>query len=74
MDKKYFEGSDGLRLAASVGGDPKGEPVLFLHGAGQTDDSSSMTSRSTVAPGPSAERVRASGDRRVETSAIRGRA
>ncbi len=39
MDKKYFEGSDGLRLAASVGGDPKGEPVLFLHGAGQTRSS-----------------------------------
>ena len=39
MDKKYFEGSDGLRLAASVGGDPKGAPVLCLHGAGQTRSS-----------------------------------
>jgi non-heme chloroperoxidase len=39
VEKRYLKGSGGLRLAATVGGDPKGEPVLFLHGGGQTRSS-----------------------------------
>jgi pimeloyl-ACP methyl ester carboxylesterase len=31
-----FNGAAGLRLAADVGGDPAGPPVLLLHGGGQT--------------------------------------
>lgn len=31
-----FKGATGLRLAADVGGDPAGPPVLLLHGGGQT--------------------------------------
>lgn len=39
VEKRYLKGRDGLRLAATVGGDPHGQPVLFLHGGGQTRSS-----------------------------------
>ncbi|MDY0748069.1 alpha/beta hydrolase [Paucibacter sp. R3-3] len=31
-----FKGSTGLRIAADVGGDPAGAPVILMHGGGQT--------------------------------------
>lgn len=31
-----FEGRDGLRLVGDTRGDPRGAPVVFLHGGGQT--------------------------------------
>jgi pimeloyl-ACP methyl ester carboxylesterase len=36
LSTKYFVGSDGVRLAADVGGNPEGRHVILLHGAGQT--------------------------------------
>ena len=31
-----FEGSGGVRLIADTWGDPKADPILFMHGGGQT--------------------------------------
>ncbi len=36
MHTQNFTGADGLRLAASVGGPGEGQPVVLLHGGGQT--------------------------------------
>lgn len=36
MHTEIFLGSDGLKLAASVGGPQHGQPVVLLHGGGQT--------------------------------------
>jgi non-heme chloroperoxidase len=36
MQETSFEGYGGLRLAADIGGDADGPPVLLLHGGGQT--------------------------------------
>lgn len=36
MRRHRFQASDGLTLIGDVSGDPKGKPVLLLHGAGQT--------------------------------------
>jgi len=36
VDKVFFEGRGGIRLAADAVGDPAGPPVLLFHGGGQT--------------------------------------
>jgi len=36
MDPQYFTGYNGLEIAASVSGDPSHQPIIFLHGGGQT--------------------------------------
>jgi non-heme chloroperoxidase len=36
MEQCFFEGRDGIRLAADAAGDPTGPPVLLFHGGGQT--------------------------------------
>lgn len=36
LSARHYSGHGGLRLAADVGGPPDGEPVIFLHGGGQT--------------------------------------
>ncbi len=57
----WFEGCDGIQLAADVWGDDAAWPVLFLHGAGQTRH----------AWGESAERIAADGWRTI-TVDLRG--
>lgn len=46
-----FAGSDGLRLAADVAGDPAAPPVLLLHGGGQTRHSWGGTMRDLAGRG-----------------------
>ncbi|WP_077034889.1 alpha/beta fold hydrolase [Pelomonas sp. KK5] len=46
-----FKGATGLRIAADVGGDPSGPPVLLLHGGGQTRHSWGTAFRALVARG-----------------------
>src|SRR5436190_21685988 len=36
MEKIFFDGRNGIRLAADAAGDPGGPPVLLFHGGGQT--------------------------------------
>ncbi|WP_339799334.1 alpha/beta fold hydrolase, partial [uncultured Marinobacter sp.] len=36
MERKYLTGAAGLKLAADVAGDPMAQPVVMLHGGGQT--------------------------------------
>ncbi len=36
MERVYLTGASGLKLAADVAGDPDGQPVVMLHGGGQT--------------------------------------
>ena len=36
MERIYLTGASGLKLAADVAGDPDGQPVVMLHGGGQT--------------------------------------
>ncbi len=36
MERVYLNGASGLKLAADVAGDPDGQPVVMLHGGGQT--------------------------------------
>jgi pimeloyl-ACP methyl ester carboxylesterase len=46
-----FRGATGLQLAADVGGDPSGPPVILLHGGGQTRHSWGTAFRALVAEG-----------------------
>ncbi|SFR82118.1 Pimeloyl-ACP methyl ester carboxylesterase [Marinobacter daqiaonensis] len=36
MERQYLTGTNGIRLAADVAGDPSHQPVVMLHGGGQT--------------------------------------
>lgn len=36
MERHYLKGSGGLRLTADIAGDPGAQPVVMLHGGGQT--------------------------------------
>ncbi|HZR36637.1 MAG TPA: alpha/beta hydrolase [Nevskia sp.] len=36
MQKRIYSGADGVKLAADVGGDAARQPVILLHGGGQT--------------------------------------
>lgn len=51
MQTRTFNGQQGLRLAADVGGDPGHQPVVFLHGGGQTRHSWGRAARETIALG-----------------------
>jgi pimeloyl-ACP methyl ester carboxylesterase len=46
-----FQGAQALTLAADVGGDPAGPPVMLLHGGGQTRHSWRGTMQSLMAEG-----------------------
>jgi len=49
MKIKYFEGYQGVRLAADVGGNPVNPAVVLLHGGGQTRHSWRRAARELVA-------------------------
>lgn len=36
MERRYLKGAGGLKLAADAAGDPSAQPVVMLHGGGQT--------------------------------------
>ena len=46
-----FRGATGLAIAADVGGDPSGPPVILLHGGGQTRHSWGTAFRALAAVG-----------------------
>jgi len=46
-----FKGTTGLRIAADVGGDPGGPPVILMHGGGQTRHSWGTAFKALVADG-----------------------
>ncbi len=48
---RIFEGRDGNRLVADVWGDPASEPVLLLHGGGQTRHAWGRTARGLAEAG-----------------------
>jgi pimeloyl-ACP methyl ester carboxylesterase len=48
---RYLVGSGGLRLAADFGGDPDRQPVILLHGGGQTRHSWHHTMRKLMVRG-----------------------
>ncbi len=49
--RHHFFNRDGMRLAASIGGDPHRSPVILLHGGGQTRHSWDDTMQELVALG-----------------------
>jgi pimeloyl-ACP methyl ester carboxylesterase len=51
VDQVSFTGFGGVRLAADVRGDPDANPVLFLHGAGQTRHAWGRTAADVAANG-----------------------
>lgn len=51
MQFKRFKGSDGVTLAADVGGDPRHPPVLLMHGGGQTRFSWGKAARELIRMG-----------------------
>jgi pimeloyl-ACP methyl ester carboxylesterase len=51
VDQVNFSGFGGLRLVADVRGDPDANPVLFLHGAGQTRHAWGRTAGAVAANG-----------------------
>lgn len=51
LHAKTFHGAGGVKLAADVGGDPAGQPIIFLHGAGQTRHSWSRAARDMIRRG-----------------------
>lgn len=51
MQTRTFTGSEGLQLTADVGGDASWQPVIFLHGGGQTRHAWSRAARELVAGG-----------------------
>jgi pimeloyl-ACP methyl ester carboxylesterase len=51
VDQVSFSGFDGVRLVADVRGDPEANPVLFLHGAGQTRHAWGRTATAVAANG-----------------------
>lgn len=51
MERKYLKGADGLTLAADVAGDPDAQPVVLLHGGGQTRHSWGALTRTLASNG-----------------------
>lgn len=51
VDRRWFGGSSGNRLAADAGGPPGAAPVLLLHGGGQTRHSWGNAQRQLIAAG-----------------------
>ena len=51
VDQVNFSGIGGVRLVADVRGDPDANPVLFLHGAGQTRHAWGRTAAAVAANG-----------------------
>ena len=48
---RHFEGHNGVKLAAEVGGDPDHAPVILMHGGGQTRHSWGTAAAALVARG-----------------------
>lgn len=51
LHRTHFEGHDGLRLEADIGGDPDAPAVIFLHGGGQTRHSWGKAAREMIGKG-----------------------
>ena len=51
MERVYLTGASGLKLAADVAGDPDGQPVVMLHGGGQTRHSWGELTRTLASNG-----------------------
>lgn len=51
MHKRHYTVSEGLKLAADVGGDASHQPVILLHGGGQTRHAWSRVGRELVKAG-----------------------
>lgn len=51
MERIYLNGSSGLKLAAGVAGDPDDQPVVMLHGGGQTRHSWGELTRNLAGSG-----------------------
>jgi len=51
MERKYLKGADGLTLAADVAGEPGAQPVVLLHGGGQTRHSWGALTRTLASNG-----------------------
>lgn len=51
LNRVTLEGYNGLRLTADVGGDPAAQPIVFLHGGGQTRHAWHRAARELIAAG-----------------------
>jgi pimeloyl-ACP methyl ester carboxylesterase len=51
MEQRFYEGAQGLRLAADIGGPADGPAVILLHGGGQTRQSWGGTAQKLIACG-----------------------
>jgi len=51
MHTRHYTGSNGNTLTADVGGDPAQQPLIFLHGGGQTRHAWSRAARELVGSG-----------------------
>jgi pimeloyl-ACP methyl ester carboxylesterase len=51
MTPTMFDGVDGVKIAADVGGDPRGPAVMLMHGGGQTRFSWGKAARELAAAG-----------------------